>query len=56
MKELLLVLGTLMDKFKTPLSFTLQRNTPTSLKINMLNDTAVSHYDIYVGTDGVNYY
>jgi hypothetical protein len=40
---------------KTPLSFALLRNTPTSLKIVALNDTAVSHYDIYAGTDGVNY-
>ena len=39
----------------TPLSFTWQRNSPTSLKLVVANDPSVSHYDVYTGTDGSNY-
>ena len=38
-----------------PLSFTWQRNSPTSLKLVVLNDASVTHYDVYTGTDGANY-
>ncbi len=41
---------------KTPLSFALLRNTPTSLKLVIKNDTGVTHYNIYTSTDGVNYH
>jgi hypothetical protein len=41
---------------KTPVSFALLRNTPTSLKLVVKNDTGVTHYNIYTSTDGVNYH
>ncbi len=39
-----------------PTSFALLRNTPTSLKLVVKNDTAVTHYNIYTSTDGINYH
>ncbi|MGP8214500.1 MAG: T9SS type A sorting domain-containing protein [Bacteroidia bacterium] len=40
----------------TPVSFALLRNTPTSLKLIVKNDTGVTHYNIYTSMDGINYH
>lgn len=39
----------------TPTSFAVLRNSPTSLKLIVKNDPAVTHYDIFTSPDGTNY-
>ncbi|HSY77848.1 MAG TPA: T9SS type A sorting domain-containing protein [Bacteroidia bacterium] len=40
---------------KTPTSFAVLKNSPTSLKVIVKNDDSVTHYNIYTSTDGINY-